>query len=178
MRRRKTLIQKEYLRCQRESASTKVLNNIIHGDVILWRVMLSRFKDIFEHGQIFLELSLHLFFHDILAEFHPIDDVCLHEQFDHCISLVDIERERCNGLEWTGKGFESVPAGWLELGDFKGGLDPLTHKIAHTLKTCPQPVDLAGKPGGCQCSILPLEIVLRCAHKFKDPFNRLTDKRI
>ena len=139
--------------------------------------LLTYLQDIFEHCQVFLELSLHLFFENILTELHHIGEVCLHGQFDLGIAFGDLECEGGKGLQWTGKGLEAIARARFVFRYFECGLYPQPHEVADALKTRPRSKDLSGQPCRCQSPILPLEIVLGCADKFEDTFNRLADER-
>lgn len=98
-------------------------------------LLLPRFHDAFEHRQVFLELPFHLLFEDILAKLDHVDDVCLCGQFDLGIAFGNFECKGRNGLQGTGDGFESIPAGRFVFDHFKCCLDSLSHEIAHTLET-------------------------------------------
>ena len=139
--------------------------------------LLSHFQNIFEHCQVFLELSLHLFFENILAEFHHVGEICLHGHFDLGIAFGDLECEGGKGLQWTGKGLEAIARARFVFCYFEGGLYPQPHEVADALKTGSWTQDLSGQPRRCQRPILPLEIVFGCTDKFENTFNGLADER-
>lgn len=136
----------------------------------------SRFQKLFEHCQVFFDLSFHLFFQHVLIKFNHINHVCLGWYFYLCVSSRDIKRVGSNRLQWSWQRFESISIVWFVFDHLEGALGSMPHPMTVASKTGPNADDTFRDLGGSQRSVLPLKIVLRCANEFKNPFDGLGDK--
>jgi len=81
-------------------------------------------------------------------------------------------------MQGTGERFETIFTARLIFGDLIRAFDAVSHKIADTLKTCPQPRRVLREIDRSQCSILPLEIIFRRTYETENTFDGPVDKRI
>ncbi len=126
------------------------------------------FQNTFEHRQIFLELSFHLFFQHALTQPHQVNGVSLQGQRDLRAAFDERQGIGGEGLQWSGDGLEPVfPVGFV-VGDFKCALDALFQPMAGALKISAQLNSALSHPGGGQGAVLPLKIIFGCANEIED----------
>ena len=126
------------------------------------------FEKILEDRQVFPNLFLHGLFQFVLICLEEIDYIGLRAHIDLRNAVGSLEGVGSVGLQWTGKGPESEFAVRLILGHLERAEIPAAHQVAYALKKRARVTKTLRKRGRLQCSILPLKIVSRRAHKIED----------